>query len=79
MGDIAGPDISMADLSLLRLQWPVPVVSSMSRLQSELEQLRHVRKKRYRGTQADGCSFCGKTIMVDMCRHVSNYHMELAQ
>ena len=25
MGDTAGPDVSMADLSLLRLQWPVPV------------------------------------------------------
>ena len=61
MGDIAGPDVSMADLSLLHLQWPVPVVSSMSRLQPELEQLRHVCKKWYRGTQAGGCSFCGKT------------------
>ena len=78
MGDIAGPDASMADLSLLCLQWPVPVVASMS-LQPELEHLRHVCKKRYRGTQADGCSFCGKTIKLDMCRHVSNYHLELVQ
>ena len=36
MGDIAGSDVSMADLSLLRLQWPVHVVASMSRLQPEL-------------------------------------------
>ena len=63
MGDIAGSDVSMADLSLLRLQWPVHVVASMSRLQRELEHLRHVCKKGYRG----------------MCRHVSNYHLELPQ
>ena len=75
MGDIAGPDVSMADLSLFRLQRPVPVVSSMSRLQPELEQLRHVCKKRYRGSPADGCSFCGKTIKLDMGRHVANYHL----
>ena len=50
MGDIAGPDISIADLSLLHLQWPVPVVSGMTRLLPEFEQLRHVCKKHYRGT-----------------------------
>ena len=73
MGDIAGPDVSIADLSLLRLQWPVPVVSSMARLQPELEQLRHVCKKRYHGTQADMCSFCGKKIKLD---GVVVYYME---
>ena len=29
MGDTSGPDVSIADLSLLRLQWPIPVVSSI--------------------------------------------------
>ena len=28
MGDTAGPDVSVADLSLLRLQWPVSIVNS---------------------------------------------------
>ena len=79
MGDIAGPDIYIADLSLLRLQWPVPVVSGMTRLQPELEQLRHDCKKRHCGTQADMCSFCRKRIKLDMSRHVANYHLELAQ
>ena len=78
-GDIAGPDVSIADLSLLRLQWPVPVVSSMTRLHPELEQLCHVCKKRYRGIHADMCSFCGKKIKLDMSRHVSNYHLEHPQ
>ena len=29
MDDMTGPDVSRADLSLLRLQWPVPVISGM--------------------------------------------------
>ena len=33
-------DVFIADLSLLRLQWPIPVLSSMFWLQPELEQLR---------------------------------------
>ena len=30
MGDTFRPDVSIADLSVLRLQWPVPVVDSWS-------------------------------------------------
>ena len=30
MGDTAGPDVSVADLSLLRLQWPVPIINNLS-------------------------------------------------
>ena len=36
-------------------------------------------QKRYRGSQADGCSYCGKRIKLDMARHVANYHLKLAQ
>ena len=45
MGDTSEPDVFIADLSLLRLQWPIPVVSSLSWLQPELEQLCHRCKK----------------------------------
>ena len=38
MGDTAGPGVSVADISLLRLQWPVSIVNSLSWLQQELEQ-----------------------------------------
>ena len=31
MGDVEGPDVPVADLSLLRLLWPLPVVSGMAR------------------------------------------------
>ena len=39
MGDTAGPAVSIANLSVLRLQWPVPVLDSLSWLQQEYEQL----------------------------------------
>ena len=32
-------------------------------------------KKRYRGSQADTCRCCGKTIKLDLGRHVANYHL----
>ena len=57
MGDVEGPDVPVADLSFLRLQWPLPVVSGMARQQLELEQLCHACKKHYRGTQSDVCTF----------------------
>ena len=79
MGDTAGPDVSVADISLLRLQWPVSIVNSLSWLQQELEQLWKESKQRYRDTRAAGCSFCGKWIKLDMNRHVVNYHLNLAQ
>ena len=79
MGDTAGPDVSVADLSLLRLQWPVSMVNSLSWLQQELEQLWKESKQRYWDTRAADCSFCGKWIKLDMNRHVVNYHLNLAQ
>ena len=54
--------VTIADLSLLHLQCPVPVISGMARLQPELEQLRHVCKKRYRGTQTDMFPFVGRGL-----------------
>ena len=39
MGDVKGPDVSVDKLSILRQQWPFPVVSGMARQQLELEQL----------------------------------------
>ena len=73
MGDTAGPDVSMADLSLLRLRWPVPVVSSMnsgttaSHLQKAISRLSSRR-----------LLILWKKIKLDMGRHMANYHLELA-
>ena len=76
---MTGADVSVADLSVLRLQWPVPVMDSLSWLQHEHEQLRIESKKYYRNIRAAGCSFCGKWIKIDMNLHVATYHLELAQ
>ena len=51
MGDVDGPDISVGDLSILHLQWPVAVVSGMALQQQELEQLPRACKIQYRGAQ----------------------------
>ena len=79
MSDADAPYVSVNGLSILRLQWPVFVVSGMAQHQQELEQLRHACKKRYRGTQSGLCSFCERRIKLDMARHVANYRLELAQ
>ena len=47
MEDTAEPAVSEADLSLLRLQWPVTVVQSMTWLQNELDGMLAAAKKRY--------------------------------
>ena len=47
MGDMAEPDVSVADLSVLQLQWPVPIMDSLSWLQREHEHLRIESKKHY--------------------------------
>ena len=51
----------------------------MARRQLKLEQLRHACKKRYRGTRANVCTFCGKLNKLDMARHVAGYHLDLTQ
>ena len=79
MADADTPHVSVNDLSIPRLQWPVFGVSWMGRHQQEFEQLRYACKKRYRGTQTGLCAFCGKGIKLDMARHVANNHLELAQ
>ena len=63
MEDTAEPTVSEADLSLLRLQWPVTVVQSMKWLQTELDGMRTAAKKRYRHSRPGDCSYCGKWIM----------------
>ena len=36
MGDVEGPDVSVGDLSILCLQWPLSVVSGLTRQELEL-------------------------------------------
>ena len=62
MEDTAEPAISQADLSRLRLQWPVTVVQNMTWLQNELDIMRTAAKKRYRHSRPGDCSYCGKCM-----------------
>ena len=79
MADADPPYVAVSDLSALRLDWLAVIMSGMTRHQLELEQLGHECKKRYRRTQTGLCTFCGKVIRLDLARHVTNYHLELAQ
>ena len=36
-------------------------------------------KNRFRNSQAGRCTYCGRNIIHDKARHVSNYHLDLAQ
>ena len=45
MGDLSEPSVSLDDLSLLRLQWPVMVLRSMVWLQQDLDTMRAAAKK----------------------------------
>ena len=79
MNHVDGPEVPVAELDTLRWMWPVPVDSGMSNLQFELERKRRACKQRFRGTQSDSCTYCRKLIKLDMVRHVTNYHFDLAQ
>ena len=74
IGNTAGPTVSVADLSLLRLQWPVTVLSSLSWHQQDLERMQTISKNRYRSTPVAACSFCRKWIKLDM-HHVVTFHL----
>ena len=60
------PVVHVTDLCLLRCQWPLSVVYSMSKKQTDLELMRHECKKRFRGERTGNCMFCGTVIKNDM-------------
>ena len=51
MNHVDRSEVLVAQLDTLRLMWPVPVVSSMSDLQFELERRRRACKQRFRATR----------------------------
>ena len=69
MGDAAEPAVSEDDLSLLRRQWPVSAIQSMTWMQSDLDDMRSVANKRYRHSRPG--RIVGSTLSVTciaMCR-----------
>ena len=79
MGDLPEPSVSLDDISLLQLQWPVTVLRSMVWLQQDLDTMRAAAKKQFRHFRPGDCSYCGKWIKCDMYRHVATYHLDLGQ
>ena len=73
------PAVPVDDLTLLRRQWPATILLCLTWRQTELDGMRTAAKQRYRNSRAGACSYCGKWIKCDMYRHVSTFHLELAQ
>ena len=79
MAGVTGPPVSKEEIINLRRQWPTSLVLGMSRRQTDLELLRRECKSRFRSSQTGRCTYCGRSILHDMARHVSNYHLDLTQ
>ena len=62
MADAVRPVVPVGDLWLLRRQWPLSVLSGMSRKQTDLELMRHECKQCFRGARTGCCSYCGTNI-----------------
>ena len=80
--DMAGatrPSVSKEELSTLRRQWPVSLVSGMSKRQTDLELMRRNCKAQFRAHPTGACTYCGRNIVHDMVRHVSSFHLDLGQ
>ena len=67
------------DLNILLLQWPLSVVSGMSRKHTDYESLHHECKRCFRGEQTGCCSVCGTVIKNDMEHHFASLHLDVAQ
>ena len=79
MGDLPESSVSMDELSLLRKQWPPPVLCHMEWLQQDLDAMHVEAKKRFRNTRSGRCSYCNKWIKCDMYGRVATYHLDLSQ
>ena len=79
MGDEPEASVSLPELSALREQWPPAVFRHMVWLQQDLELMRADAKKRFRQSKPTPCVYCGRVIKCDMYRHVTKFHLVLAQ
>ena len=71
--------VSMSDLSQLRDLWPPVVFTHMKWRQQDLELMRKAAKRTFTQARPMPCKYCGKVIRCDMYRHVSMFHLDLAQ
>ena len=79
MGEEELPFVSLSELDYLRRIWPWTVFAFMTRYQQDLERKRKECKEHLGCTQSGNCTHCGKNIQMDLVKHISSYHLELAQ
>ena len=73
------PFVSISELDYLRRTWPRAVFAFMTRYQQDLELKRRDCKARFGCSQSGQYPYCGKHIQMDLGKHISVYHLELAQ
>ena len=66
-------------LGCLRMDWPRALFTFMGRHHLDPEHLRSECRECFGSTQSGLCTFCGKYIQQNLGRHVTCYHMNLAQ
>ena len=71
------PFVALSDLGCLRLDWPIWPMAIFSFMGHY--HLRHECQERFGSTQSGLCTYCGKYIQQNLGRHVTCYHLDLAQ
>ena len=79
MAGATGPSVSKEELSALRRQWPISVVTGMSKRQTDLELMCRDCIERFLSHPTGACTYCGRNIKHDMACHVSSFHLDLGQ
>ena len=79
MEDEETPLVVLSKLGCLRLDWPNDLFTFIARYQFELDQMRKECQERFGSTQSGVCMTCGKHIQQNLGKHVTLYHLELAQ
>ena len=77
MGQEEWPQVTLSDMGCLRLDWPRDLF--VGRYQLELEQMRKVCRDRFGPAASCPCPTCDKYIKVNLGKHVTLYHLDLAQ
>ena len=73
------PKVTSTDLSHLRDSWPPGIFNHMKWFQQDLELMRKEAKCVFTQSRPMPCKYCGKVICCSMYRHVSRFHLDLAQ
>ena len=73
------PFVALSELNCLRQIWPKPLFVFMSRYQHDLERMRKECKERFGCTQSGNCTHYGKYIQQNLGKHITLFHIELAQ